>query len=112
MYAGVVDPTSSPGNSSPQLIRFLAKANRVQYKYVAGNSSPTDPSQQWWESIPDKVVQDTKAYLAMHKASPPPGSETLVSLPNGTIEMKAAWRPLNPQEMSSGRFHTKPLGFR
>jgi hypothetical protein len=30
MYAGVVKPGSSVGNSSPQLVRFLAKANRVQ----------------------------------------------------------------------------------
>ena len=41
MYAGVVLPESSRGNSSPQLIRFLAKANRSQYVYVAGNSSAT-----------------------------------------------------------------------
>jgi hypothetical protein len=111
MYAGVVLPSSSPGNSSPQLIRFLAKANRTQYVYVAGNSSATDASQQWWEQIPLSVVQATKAYLAQHQASPPPGSRTLVSLPNGTIEMKAAWRPLNPAEMSSGRFHTQTVRF-
>jgi hypothetical protein len=111
MYAGAVQPMSSPGNSSPQLIRFLAKANRVQYRYVAGNSSATDASEQWWESIPMKVVQNTKAYLAQHQASPPPGSTTLVSLPNGTIEVKAAWRPLNPSEQSSGRFHTQTVRF-
>ena len=93
------------------MIRFLAKANRTQYVYVAGNSSATDPSQQWWESIPLTVVQATKAYLAQNKTSPPPGSKTLVSLPNGTIEMKAAWRPLNPSEMSSGRFHTQTVRF-
>jgi hypothetical protein len=111
MYAGVVLPSSSPGNSSPQLIRFLAKANRTQYVYVAGNSSAIDPSQQWWEQIPLSVVQATKAYLAQNRASPPAGSKTLVSLPYGTIEMKAGWRPLNPSEMSSGRFHTQTVRF-
>jgi hypothetical protein len=111
MYAGVVDPGSSLGNSSPQLIRFLAKANRAQYVYVAGNSSTTDPAQQWWQTIPPAVVQATKTYLAQNKASPPAGSKMMVSLPYGTIEMKAAWRALNPSEASSGRFHTQSVRF-
>ena len=103
MYAGVVLPSSSPDNSSPQLIRFLAKANRSQYAYVADN--------KWWFQIPSTVVSDTRAYLTNKKESPPPGSKTMVSLPNGTIEMKAAWRPLNPSEISSGRFHTQTVRF-
>jgi hypothetical protein len=111
MYAGVVDPNSSPGNSSPQLIRFLAKANRNQYIYVAANSSNSDPSKLWWASIPRSVVDATKAYLEANKASPPASSSTLVSLPYGTIEAKAAWRPLNPSEISSGHFHTQTVRF-
>jgi hypothetical protein len=111
MYAGVVKADSSPGNSSPQLIRFLAKANRSLYVYVAGNSSATDPNIQWWYQIPQDVVTATKAYLADKKASPPPGSATMVSLPNGAIEVKAAWRPLNPSELSSGSFHTQWVRF-
>jgi hypothetical protein len=111
MYAGVVAPGSSPGNSAPQLIRFLAKANRSQYVYVASNSSPSDPSKQWWNSIPPDVVVNTKAYLVKNQASPPAGSKTLVSLPNGTIEIKAGWRPLNPSEAASGRFHTQTVRF-
>ena len=110
MYAGVVD-TMSPGNSSPQLIRFLAKANRALYVYVAGNSTPPDSSKQWWLTIPSDVVDATKAYLAEHKASPPPGSSTMVSVPDGTIETKAGWRPLNPSEVTSGRFHTQTVRF-
>jgi hypothetical protein len=111
MYAGVVSPSSSPGNSSPQLIRFLAKANRSQYVYVTGNSDPNDSTKQWWQQVPANVVADTKAHLAKYKSSPPPGSKTLVSLPNGTIEMKAGWRPLNPSEMNSGRFHMQTVRF-
>ncbi len=111
MYAGVVLPDSSPGNSSPQLIRFLAKANRSQYAYVARNSSPSDPFQQWWRAIPFDVVKATKDYLAKKQTSPPAGSRTLVSLPNGTIEIKAAWRPLNPSEVASGRFHMQMVRF-
>ena len=111
MYAGHVLPTSSPGNSAPQLIRFLAKANRAEYVYVTKNSSPTDPTDQWWSNVPAAVVKATKAYLAQNKASPPAGSTTMVSLPNGTIEIKAGWRPLNPSELASGRFHTQPVRF-
>jgi hypothetical protein len=110
MYAGVA-PGNSPGNSSPQLIRFLAKANRSQYVYVAKNSSTTDWTKQWWSSIPQDVVERTKAYLADKQASPPQGSKTMVSLPDGTIEMKAGWRPLNKSEISSGRFHSQTVRF-
>ena len=111
MFAGVVQPSSSPGNSSPQLIRFLAKANRTLYGYVAGNSSTTNPDIQWWSTIPANVVNATKAYLKANEKSPPAGSKTMVSLPNGTIEIKAGWRPLNPPEISSGRYHTQTVRF-
>jgi hypothetical protein len=111
MYAGVIDANSSPGNSSPQLIRFLAKSNRSQYVYVASNSSATDPNKQWWASIPQDVVNRTKDYLEKNQASPPSNSSNYVSLPNGTIEVKAAWRPLNASEASSGRFHVQRVRF-
>lgn len=111
MYAGAVPDGVSPGNSSPQLIRFLAKANRAEYVYVAGNSSPTNPNDQWWASVPPDVVTNTKAYLAAQMASPPAGSRTLVSLPNNTIEVKAGWRPLSEEEIASGRFHTQTVRF-
>jgi hypothetical protein len=110
MYAGVVEPDSSPGNSTPQLIRFLAKANRTQYVYVADNSS-ADLSNPWWNLIPDPVVKRTKDYLKNNMSSPPAGSNTMVSLRNGTIEIKAGWRPLNRSEMASGRFHTQTVRF-
>jgi hypothetical protein len=111
MYAGNVKPESSPGNSAPQLIRFLAKANRAEYVYVTRNSSPSDTDDQWWSSVPAAVVSATKAFLAENKASPPAGSSSMVSLPDGTIEMKAGWRPLNPSEVASGRFHTQMVRF-
>jgi hypothetical protein len=111
MYAGVVNSNSSPGNSSPQLIRFLAKANRSQYVYVTGNSSTSDPNDQWWAHIPQNVVDQTKTYLAKNQASPPQNSSQYVSLPDGTIEVKAGWRPLNPPESASGRFHTQTVRF-
>jgi hypothetical protein len=111
MYAGVVRLDSSPNNSEPRLIRFLAKANRTLYVYMAGNSSPSDPMNQWWFAIPADVATATKNYLAQNNASPPPGSSTMVSLPFGTIEVKAGWRALNPDEIASGRFHTQTVRF-
>ncbi|HWA61546.1 MAG TPA: hypothetical protein VG939_09225 [Caulobacteraceae bacterium] len=111
MYAGVVGTGDSPGNSAPQLVRFLAKANRTHYAYVAGASDPSDPSKLWWATIPASVVAATKTYLSAHKASPPAGSKDMVSLPYGTIEVKAGWRPLTAAEKASGRFHTQTVRF-
>lgn len=111
MYAGVVSSDRSPGNTAPQLIRFLAKANRSEYVYVAKNSSATDPLNQWWSSIPPSIVQATKTYLAKNLKSPPSDNSQYVSLPDGTIEIKAGWRPLNPEEATSGRFHTQQVRF-
>ncbi len=111
MYAGVVAPGASPGNSSPQLVRFLAKSNRSEYVYAIESSTVTDPTKLWWAAIPKDVVDATKAYLAQHQASPPSGSHDMVSQKDGTIEIKAAWRPLNPAEAASGRFHTQTVRF-
>ncbi|MET0937042.1 MAG: hypothetical protein ABWX83_13700, partial [Luteibacter sp.] len=111
MYAGNAPYDDSGDNSSPHLIRFLAKANRTQYEYVAGNSSPTDPNNQWWSQVPASVVASTKAYLAANMASPPAGSKTMVSLRNGTVEIKAGWRPLSDLEIQSGRFHMQTVRY-
>src|SRR5258708_5346882 len=72
MYAGVVQSGSSPGNSSPQLIRFLAKSSRLQYVYVAENSDPSNSLNQWWNAIPPGVVTATKNYLLANQQSPSP----------------------------------------
>ena len=103
MYAGIVDPSSSPGNSSPQLIRFLAKSNFNEYHYVADN--------KWWNKIPDSVTYLTVKKLLQTKRSPDAGSKDFVSLPNNTIEVKAGWRVLNPAEVASGQFHTQTVRF-
>lgn len=102
MYAGVA-PTKVSGNSQPQLIRFLAKGNRVEYTYVAKN--------QWWASIPSTIRQATMNYLNTNQASPPQDSSTYVSLPDGTIEVKAGWRELTPKEVASNRFVTAAARF-
>jgi hypothetical protein len=101
MYAGVVSVPPSASNSAPQLIRFLAKANRAEYAYVA--------ARHWWDgSAPtgatgDYVVQNMRDPTDpnMYVLLPPNSMEV-----NNSIEVKAGWRVLNPTEISSGRFHT------
>jgi hypothetical protein len=111
MYAGVVTVAPSAANSAPKLIRFLAKANRKEYVYVAQNpkSTPPRPDGPWFAGPSDDAIKATKAYIANpeHFASPPPnsGNPDLISLPYGTIEVKAGWRLLNQSEIDSGRFH-------
>jgi hypothetical protein len=90
------------GQFSGHQILFLAKANQVEYDYVFSNG--------WYGANPVPFGA-TVEYLKQNSASPPPGSATLVSFPNGTIEMKAAWRRLTQAEMDSGRFYTTPVRY-
>ncbi len=100
MYAGVVTAPPSATNSAPQLIRFLAKANRTEYAYVAGH--------QWWDgSAPTGA---TANYVKTNKQDPPNGT-SYVLLPNNSIEIKAGWRVLNLDEANSGRFHTQTVRY-
>ncbi len=96
MYAGAA-PNSARDNSAPKLIRFLAKGNRTLYNYIAAN--------RWWGGglggNNPAPAASTVAYVKANNADPPPGSTSLVSLPNGTIEVKAAWRLLGPLDAPS-----------
>jgi hypothetical protein len=102
MYAGAA-PTAAPNNSQPQLIRFLAKGNRTQYVYIAKN--------KWWGAAAGSTGQDaptvnTAQYVQQNKADPPASqANTLVLLPPGTIEIKAAWRLLGKGDTPS-RYRT------
>lgn len=95
IYAGVASAnTQGPGN---QLL-FLAKANRTEFDYLAPLG--------WWNGPGSNVpFSATKQYIQQNQASPPPGSTRYVSFPNGTLELKAAWRKLAPTEDAS-RFYT------
>jgi hypothetical protein len=101
MFAGVVSDMDYPG---PQFL-YTAKANYEEYGYVAANG--------WWKktSAASPPFNATADYVFENKTTPPPGSTTLVSLPNGTIELKSAWRRLLPAEVSSGRWHTAPVRY-
>ncbi len=107
MYAGIgptPQPNASPGttNSQPQMIRFVAKANRVLYSYVEGYG--------FWQAPPGGVP--TPGSPDPTPATQPYNGPTpnIVSLPNGTIETKSAWRPLGAGEDSS-RFVTSPVRY-
>jgi len=100
MYAGVVTAASSTGNSAPQLVRFLAKANRAEYAYVAGH--------QWWDgSAPTGLT----AQYVKTQMKDPTDPNMYVLLPNNSIEVKAGWRVLNPDEITKGRFHTTTVQY-
>ena len=101
MYAGAVS-VKPAFNSAPQLIRFLAKANRQLYEYVA------DPKHKWWDG--SAPTGQTASYVKNNKTDPPDG-DNYVLLPDNTIEVKAGWRVLNPSEMASGRFHTATVRY-
>jgi hypothetical protein len=60
---GLGHGSRSPANTSPKLIRFLAKANQAEYVYAAQN--------QWWSSVEVVEANQTahdaiKAYLQQY----------------------------------------------
>ena len=102
MYAGISQATAYP---DPQIL-FLAKANKEEYVYAAKN--------QWWGggTAFDKAKAKTKSYIKNHSNTPPPDSDnTLVSFPNGTVEIKTAWRRLTDEEKASGRFYSTTVRY-
>lgn len=96
MYAGIVDvPATTQPNTAPQLIRFLAKANQVEYDYIVGNNL-------WFTG--DAYTNRVTTWKAALQTGQPPDPGSVITLPAGTVEVKAAWRPLAKGEDSS-QFH-------
>lgn len=112
LYTGILGTAGSATN----VFRFASKANRTMYRYLAAKNF-------WWGWSPPWV------YLGEGKA-PPPGSAPIltaaynlevairdgfpaggayrtnrVDFPNGTIEIKAAFRRLTDEERKSGRYY-------
>ncbi|MGH9418805.1 MAG: hypothetical protein ACRD3J_02430 [Thermoanaerobaculia bacterium] len=101
MFAGIVPPAPTAANSDPQRIRFLAKANRTQYAYVAANS--------FWNhggNFYAQVNQFTNA-LKTNQVAP---QNSIIFFPAGTVEVKAGWRMLAPSE-DPKRFHTTTVRY-
>ena len=108
MYAGVAPSKQRPNNSAPQLIRFLAKANRPMFDYAQalrknGGMVGDFPGDS---GIITPQLKDATRKFLRETGDPPPGGLDAVSLKNNTIEIKAGWRLLNPEKEDSSRFHT------
>lgn len=119
MFAGIA-PTDVPNNSEPQLIRFLAKSNRKQYTYVVDPNAlepggdplfshpsdcDSDPTNTYCEAIDNFVaVADSNGEVTTL-----PGF--VIDLPDGTIELKSAWRELTDEERESGRFYVTTVRY-
>jgi hypothetical protein len=91
-------------NTAPQLIRFAAKANHVEYGYVAQN--------QYF--LPDKLklpaMNNQNAYNYTKNMPPVAPTPPFISFMQGTIEIKSAWRPLNAND-NPMRFHVQTVRF-
>lgn len=96
MFAGVASQVQPLGG----LILFLAKANRAEYTYVAGN--------RFFQEARARPAQAASArFVGDSMRSPPAGDSAVASLPTGTIEIKAAWRQLAPGEDSTRFYRTR-----
>lgn len=103
MYAGAAPAAPTPLNSRPQLIRFLAKANLAEYAYVAQN-------QYWYDASGSPrymAVQNFRS--AQRNGFPVKGA--FIKLPDGSFEIKAAFRPLSAAETASQRFYTTTVRY-
>jgi hypothetical protein len=95
MYAGVA---SGVGYTNG-LILFTAKANRQEYRYAAGNRF-------FDATYAAPAKKASAAYVTLNSASPPAGNDSIASLPDSTIEIKAAWRALGPNDDSTRFYRT------
>ncbi|MDF1759525.1 MAG: hypothetical protein P1U40_03210 [Coxiellaceae bacterium] len=84
-------------------ILFEAKLNNTHYQYIANNY-------KFWTPI-GKVITSgaqagNEALIKGQKPSAPP-----LFFPAGSIETKAAWRQLTPEEIQSNAFYSTPVRY-
>lgn len=104
-FAGVVLPGATPNNSNPQLIRYMAKANRVESDYVVKNNFWYNNS----DSSPQQVALTN--FTNAIKNNQFPVQAPFISFPTATFEIKAAFRPLTAKEKNSQRFYTTTVRY-
>jgi hypothetical protein len=104
MYAGIVPAAPTGTNSDPQRIRFLAKANRDQYAYIAANG--------YWNHGGNyyAAVNTFTNAIKTNQVPPPNAPVPPIFFPAGTVEVKAGWRMLAPSEDAT-RFHTTTVRY-
>ncbi len=101
MFAGVTPKTPTATNSSPQLVRFLAKGNRNYFDYITSKSY-FNHGGNYYDAI-------TNFNNAVAKDTVTPDS-TRVYFPEGTIMLKAAWRLLTSKD-SINQYHTTKVRY-
>lgn len=101
MFAGSAPAADRDQRHASQRVLYAVNVSRPYYRYIVargwyggGDEGSTVPA------------GSTAAYVAKHQGSPPADSDALVGFPNGSIQIKTAWRKLNPQERESGGFVT------
>lgn len=106
MYAGIVPAAATATNSQPQLIRFVAKANEQQYTYVVANK-------YWYgQGTSGSPVQTAFNNFTTAIGSTPPKvpQSPYIDFPDGTVEVKAGWRQLGPND-NPAQFHTTTVRY-
>jgi hypothetical protein len=113
-YSGAAPATDPTGfNSKPQLIRYALKMSQPIFtRSVLG--------QYWYSGKGSPLAAAENNYIAaLAKGTSPDPNPPYVNLapadgddPNQAgIEIKSAWRPLSPAEMTSGRFLTATVRY-
>jgi len=119
MFAGIA-PELSDVNSVPQLVRFLAKANKVYYKYVADKNALEPEGDPLFSHPEDCAATPGITYCAainnFNAVSQGNGDVTtlpgfVINFNTGTIQVKTGWRPLTEEEKNSGRFYTTTVRY-
>jgi len=97
------DPYPASGNSTPKLIRFLAKGNRTYSNYITGKG---------YYNHGGNYPQDVTNFKnAVSTDKPPANGDNIVEFPIDTVMVKSAWRLLTTAELASGRFYSAPVRF-
>lgn len=100
MFAGQNPKAPTANNSSPQLIRFLAKGNRQYFNYVTGKN---------YFNHGGSYYSDVQTYTNAIKKDTVTSDSTIV-FPEGTIMVKAAWRLLTAKD-NPAHFHTTKVRY-
>ncbi len=100
MFAGQNPKTPTANNSSPQLIRFLAKGNRQYFNYVTGKNYFNHGGTYYNDVLnyTNAIKKDTVT------------TDSTIFFPEGTIMAKAAWRLLSAKD-NPAHFHTTKVRY-
>jgi hypothetical protein len=121
MYAGIVDPSPNPSQSTnvKEKILFEAKVNDVVYQYSAQPRTDGSGTYSYFQSENSSVAQikaRSVGYLQTgdKTKNPPPYISLPPSAPDqakaGSIEIKASFRRLGPKDDST-KYYTAPVRY-